>query len=214
MEKLNYLARNKIASPIESAPPIGMARSRREGGPHISDEISPQIKLDYSFDNYFSLAEILKADIQALLDEERRDQYWRRNFIRSSGPFFEGYAHCLRDMCRVRLDCSPAPYLTEKESRVLQSERGFGAPDRIEVTLNMAYRFFELALASNFDCKGWQYAKKLFTKRNGLMHPKNPTDLEVTDDVWSEIHEGVTWLMEQFFSFYYLLHQKYLSRPS
>jgi hypothetical protein len=70
----------------------------------MNDEISPQTKLGYAFDNYFSLAEILKADIRALLDEERRDQYWRRNFIRSSGPFFEGYAHCLRDMCTVRLE--------------------------------------------------------------------------------------------------------------
>jgi hypothetical protein len=180
----------------------------------MSDEISPQTKLDSAFDNYYSLSAILQADMTALLDEERNDQYWRRNFIRSSGPFFEGYAYCLRDMCRVRLECSPAPYLTEKESRVLRSERSFGAPCRIEITLNMAYRFFELAPAPNFDCKERQYAKKLFTKSNGLMHPKNNSDLEVRDDLWSEIHEGVTWLMEHFFSFDSLLQQKYLSRPS
>ena len=162
--------------------------------PQMSDEISPQIKMDSAFDNYFSLSAILKADIRSLLDEERRDQYWRRNFIRSSGALFEGYAHCLREMC-------PAPG---------KSERRFSAPDRIELALNRAYSFFELAPAPNFDCKEWQSAKNVFTKRNGLMHPKNPSDLEVTDELWRESHEGVAWLMEQFF-IDSLLQQKYLS---
>ena len=121
----------------------------------MSDEISPQTKLGYAFDNYFSLAEILKADIRALLDEERRDQYWRRNFIRSSGAFFEGYAHCLHEMCVVRLECSHPPELTERESDFLQSKK-FRAPDRIQLALNMAYRFFELKPAPNFDCKETQ----------------------------------------------------------
>ena len=176
----------------------------------MSDEISPQTRMDAAFDNYFSLSAILKADIRALLDEERHDQCWRRNFIRSTGAFFEGYAHCLRDMCAVRLECSHAPELTKRESDVLQSERGCSAPDRIKLTLNIAYRFFGLAPAPNFDCKEWQSAKKVFTKRNGLMHPKNPSDLEVTDELWRESHEGVAWLMEQFF-IDSLLQQKYLS---
>lgn len=176
----------------------------------MNDEISPQTKLGCAFDNYFSLSDILKADIRALLDEERNDQYWRRNFIRSSGPFFEGYAHCLRDMCTIRLECSPAPKLTKRESDVLQSERRCSAPDRIKHALKLAYRIFELAPAPNFSCKKWQSAKKVFTKRDGLMHPKSPSDLEVTDDSWGECHEGVTWLMEQFF-IDSLLQQKYLS---
>jgi hypothetical protein len=41
--------------------------------------------------------------------------------------------------------------------------------------------------------------KNVIAKRNALMHPKTTSDLEVTDDLWNEIHEGVTWLMEQFF---------------
>jgi hypothetical protein len=176
----------------------------------MSDEISPQTKLGYAFDNYFSLAEILKADMKALLDEGRDDQHWRRNFIRSSGPFFEGYAHCLLEMCAVRRECSPAPELTKRESDVLQSERCVSAPDRIKITLNMAYRIFELAPAPNFNCKEWQSAKNVFTKRNGLMHQKNPSDLEVTDDLWKESHEGVAWLIKQFF-IDSLLQQKFLS---
>jgi hypothetical protein len=110
----------------------------------------------------------LKADIRALLDEERRDQYWRRNFIRSSGPFFEGYAYCLREMCAVRLECNHPPELTEKDSRVLQSERDFSTPDRIKLTLKMAYsyKFFDLKPAPNFGCEEWQKCKNVFTKRD------------------------------------------------
>jgi hypothetical protein len=64
----------------------------------MGDEISPQTKFDAAFDNYLSLSNILKEDMNALLHEERSDQYWRRTFIRLSGAFLEGYAHCLREM--------------------------------------------------------------------------------------------------------------------
>jgi hypothetical protein len=63
----------------------------------------------------------------------------------------------------------------------------------------MAYRLFELAPSPNFGgSKEWQSAKTLFRKRDELMHPKTPSSLEVTDDLWNESYECVTWLMEQF----------------
>jgi hypothetical protein len=115
-------------------------------------------------------------------------------------------------MCAVRLECNDPPELTKEESRVLQSERGFSTPDRIRHTLKMAYsyKFFDLKQAPNFSGKEWQKCQNVFTKRDELMHPKNPLDLEVTDDLWKDSHEGVTWLMEQFF-IDSLLQQKYLS---
>jgi hypothetical protein len=52
--------------------------------------------------------------------------------------------------------------------------------------------------------------KKCIHKTRRINAPKNPSDLEVTDDLWGEIREGVTWLMEQFL-IDSLLQQKYLS---
>jgi hypothetical protein len=33
------------------------------------------------------------------------------------------------------------------------------------------------------------------------MHPKNAEDLEVSDALWADIHEGTKWIFRQLFSF-------------
>ena len=164
--------------------------------------------MDAAFDNYFELSKILQADMNALLDGENDTPHWRRNFIRASASLIEGYAHCLRDMCAVSFECV-APEITKKESEVIRSEQGFDANDRIKFTLRAAYKLFELAPAPNFGGKEWPRAQRVLGKRHLLMHPKTPDDLHVSDEQWKEIREDVTWLIEQLFSFFTLLEQKY-----
>ncbi len=123
--------------------PGGLVRIRRRSGPprrvsclhrlgfHLQqDGISvamkqprtPQEHMDAAFDNYFDLSAILTADLKSLLDIEVDEQHWRRNFVRSSAALFEGYAHCLRQMCAISFECA-APKLTHKEIDLLHSDR-------------------------------------------------------------------------------------------
>lgn len=174
----------------------------------MSNQLSPQEKLDAAFDNYLQLSKVLQADMTTLLDSESNTQHWRRNFIRSSAALIEGEAHCLREMCAISFECT-APEITKKEVDVLRSEKGFGAEDRIKLTLRAAYKLFELAPAPNFCGNEWPRAQKILNKRHLLMHPKTPIDLEVPDDLWNEIRDGVTWLIEQFSNFLSLLVLKH-----
>lgn len=174
----------------------------------MNHEASPQQRMDAAFDNYLALSNVLHDDMMALLNGETETQHWRRNFIRSSAALIEGYAHCLRDMCAVSLECT-APKITKKEAEVLLSEKGFDANDRIKLTLRAAYKLFELASGPNFGGNEWLRAQRVLDKRHLLMHPKAPSDLEVPDQLWLEIREDVTWLMEQLFNVFTLLQQKH-----
>lgn len=170
--------------------------------------MSLQERMDTAFENYLMLSNMLLSDLKALLDSECENQHWRRNFIRTIAPIVEGYAHCLREMCSIGLECV-AQKLPSKEKEVLLNERGFNASDRIRLTLRAAYRLFELSPSPDFRSKEWQQAKLVFEKRDALMHPKTASDLEVSDGPWRSMREDVAWLIGQFDNFQELAHKKY-----
>ena len=171
---------------------------------------SPQERMDAAFDNYFDLSRMLDEDLHSLLSTEVQEQHWRRNFIRASAALFEGYAHCLRQMCVVSFECE-APSLKSAEINVLRHEGSFDSADRIRLTLRAAYKLFELVPAPRFDGQGWANAQHALLKRHELMHPKTPSDLSVEDEHWEEIHSGIVWLTEQFVEFLNLLYNKHVS---
>ena len=63
--------------------------------------------------------------------------------------------------------------------------------------------------APNFGGVEWPKAKKLFKKRDALMHPKTPDEMNVDDAVWDEIYNGLLWLMNEIFCFPDYLNNKY-----
>ena len=173
----------------------------------MDNEIPLPERMDAAFGNYLKLSKVLQADMTSLLKSGGDTQHWRRNFIRASAALIEGDAHCLREMCAISFECA-APEINAKEADVLRAEKGFSANDRIKLTLCAAYKLFELAPAPNFGGNEWPRAQRLLNKRHLLMHPKTPIDLEVPDDQWNEIRDGVVWLIKQFSSFLSLLEQK------
>jgi hypothetical protein len=174
----------------------------------MSDSMSPQEQMDAAFDNYLNLSEVLRGDVDELLQVETESQRWRRHFIRVSSALIEGYAHCLREMCKVCVQCV-APSIAAKETEVLQSERQFSADERLKLTLRVAYKLFELQPAPDFGGPEWPRAQGVLLKRHVLMHPKTPSDLAVSDQEWSQLREDVAWLFKQLFDFIALSHAKY-----
>jgi hypothetical protein len=170
--------------------------------------MSAQERMDAAFDNYFELSDVLRGDLEELLKVEAQSQHWRRNFIRVSASLIEGYAHCLREMCSVSFECV-APEISAKETQVLQAERNFDANERIKLTLRVAYKLFELQPAPDFGGPEWPRAQRVLQKRHLLMHPKTPADLEVSDQVWPELREDVTWLFKQLSDFMALAQAKH-----
>lgn len=164
--------------------------------------------MDAAFDNYLELSDVLREDLLVLLESESDSPHWRRNYVRVSASLIEGHAHCLREMCAVSFECV-APAISQKEAEVLRSERNFDANERIKLTLRATYKLFELQPASNFGGREWPRAQRVLAKRHLFMHPKSPADLEISDDLWTELRDDVTWLIEQFFNVMSALQKKY-----
>ena len=164
--------------------------------------------MDDAFDNYFALSEVLREDLNALLDTELDSQASQRNFIRAAAAMIEGYTHCIREMCLVGLQCD-APALTAKEVGALKSEHGVDTNDRYKLTVRAAYKMFALSPLPDFGSKRWARAQEVLNKRHLLMHPKVPTDLEIAKSSWPAIKDDVSWLMQQLFEFFALLQRKH-----
>jgi hypothetical protein len=111
-------------------------------------------------------------------------------------------------MCAVSFECD-ATSISAKEVDVIQAERSFDANERLKLTLRVAYKLFELSPAPNFGGPEWLRAQRVLAKRHLLMHPKTPGDLEISDALWSELYDDVTWLINQLFNFISTLQQKY-----
>ncbi len=62
----------------------------------------------------------------------------------------------------------------------------------------------------NFGDKNWDHATEVLRKRNLLMHPKTPQDLQISAESWDEIQTGVVWLMKHLFDFWQRLQEKYV----
>jgi len=167
-----------------------------------------QARFDRAFDNYLVLTNLLREDMESMLETRSASLQWRRNSIRAASALLEGHAHCLRQLCAVGLLCN-APPLTSKERSVIEEERAFDTCERMKLTLRAAYKLLSLQPTPDFGGKQWQRAQRLLRKRHRLMHPKRPSDLGVSNRTWSEMRAGMTWLMQQFFDYLALAQAKY-----
>ena len=174
----------------------------------MGDIDTPQQEMDRAFDNYLALSDLLRSDLEALMEGESRSPSWRRNFIRITAALVEGYAHCFRQMCAVSSH-SEAPAISTKERAVILDEAGFDTTDRLKLTLRAAYKLFDLTPVPHFGGQDWAKAQLALDKRHKLMHPKTPEDLAVPDESWEELREGVIWMLEQLFNFIAMLKKKH-----
>ena len=172
-----------------------------------------QACMGQAFDNYFELSEKLRSDVDIFLEVNVEDIKWKRNFVRTFVAVIEGYSHCLRQIAAIGLECED-PNLLEKKQQVLISEDKFDACERIKFTLRSSYRLFELHPLPDFGTENWENAKEGLKWRHRLIHPKTPTDLEITPETWERINYGLIWLFEQHCNFFQRLFEKYNQQHS
>lgn len=166
----------------------------------MEESASPQVRMDAAFANYIALSKVLRDDLAALLKNEVDSQDWRRNFVRVCASLVEGYTHSLCDISELR-SVSVSPEIGKLEAKAISSERGLAAIDRVKFTLRAAYKLFELQPLPDFGGSDWARARIMLDRRDLLMHPKKPSDLEIDDQLWAELRPGATWLIAQYFNF-------------
>jgi len=177
------------------------------------DRMELQDRMNAAFENYLELSDILTADGLELLESEKSDERWQRNYLRTSVALIEGYSHCFREMAAIGLECNSTE-IPKNERDVLISEANVDTNNRIKLTLRATYRMFGIKPIPDFSSENWVNAKLGLEKRHSLMHPKNPSDLKISHDEWSQIYSGISWLIEQHFNLVKFLYEKYVTKRS
>jgi hypothetical protein len=171
--------------------------------------LTPLEQFDIALDKQDALLKILRADLHDFLDIESDSQSWRRNYIRVSASFIEGYIHSLKELCTMSFQYTPPTKISSKENKALHNEKGLDATERVKLTLRAAYKLYELQPVPDFYGPEWERAHRVINQRNLIIHPKGPDDLDIPDHLWSELDDGITWIITQLCNFNSALVNKY-----
>lgn len=151
------------------------------------------------FDNYFAMSAILREDAYYIL--EKRDDSspkWRRQYVRSIVPHIEGLVYCFAEVCR-QIPEADRSQLIRKERKVLSDECLVGVAESFKSTLKLFYQIFDLSPTPNFGGTEWRKVQRLFEARHALMHPKNTSDLFISDGDWNDLFDGSRWALNELF---------------
>ena len=100
-------------------------------------------ELSQVYKDYFLLSEVLRLDLDDVLDQESDTQTWRRNFIRTSWPMIEAYSNTLRNLCSV-LDKHSKFDKSKRQRHLLANKAKFSSVQRIKESLKLAFKIHEL----------------------------------------------------------------------
>lgn len=170
--------------------------------------MTPQEKMNAAVESYLQVAEVLSSDAYAILDQETETQAWRRSYIRTVAAMIVGDSYSIQQMATIGLETDPS-MLSAKEIKALTVDNGNSAADQIKYVLRAAYKMFELEQSPDFSGSGWILAQKFMDKRNKVMHPKIPADLEISEESWKDLFEGSKWLIGEHFELIGRIQKKY-----
>jgi hypothetical protein len=149
--------------------------------------------------------QILVSDVQyaesSLQNDQSHEQFWRRVIIRAVCALGEGTLYSCKGMIPKIADFFDVA-LTEKEEAILNerkklqdgSSRPFFLPvrDNLKETFRLFSKVHGVQVAILFD-QGYEDFCGTFDLRNGLMHPKKHTELEIKDDTYRASIRGWNW---------------------
>ena len=168
-------------------------------------------RMNQAFANYFPVSEALRSDAVMFFDIDNADLTkepdisWKRNFVRIFAAVIEGHSNMIRQIAAIELECKPKD-LSKMEQKVLTSGDAKNTRERIKHTLSGSYKVFNFPLP-DFGTEDWVTAQEGLKRRDHLMHPKSPADLEIDSDSWTRSYKGLVWLLEQHYNFIQHLHE-------
>ncbi len=190
---------------------------------HLRDQIPVDIKqkiaenqaLQEAIYDLSELFDLLKQDVAELHEFGSRNetgQAWRRSSYRAVFSWIEGVVYQMKQiaMCtqggfyQAKLSRAEIAFLQEEsyfldeKGKVITKSNNFA-----EINKNLRFAYAKLAEGFNIsteleiDRQGWQQFKRAIEIRNRLTHPKNITDLFVTDEYMGFLLDTMSWFDTQ-----------------
>jgi hypothetical protein len=148
-------------------------------------------KLGERFDVWLSLENAMRADVMALaslLNNDEQDQVLRRALIRALWAFIEGTVSSLDGIIDVSWAIDPS--LAKGNSR-----RSRAALDRTKRALRDVAGLMCPGWSPSFGDEGWRAVRDNNTVRDRLMHPKQASDLLVSDAELATARCAARWFI-------------------
>ena len=154
-----------------------------------------------------------KLEVKETLDDE---QYFRRTYVRTFLPMLEGIVYGTK-MALFGITCSPnfkninklndpdvfilrgLTYDLKRNGQVHEIQKYFNIEDDLKFTV----KSFNRVLGANINLgvgtsEGWDNFIKTKKIRNSIVHPKNSTDLNISNEDWERIRSASSWFYDIF----------------
>ena len=161
---------------------------------------------------YLNVHNILVADVRSALDELRKldTPFKRRTFVHTLFAFIEGEIYRRKQVALAIYDAHGVAF-SEAEIAMLK-EKSYDLDRRGKVTLQQKFLRLENNLKFSFDVfarsfntkfeiqlendNRWESFLKAIEIRNKITHPKNETDLIISDTDLEHIQKAFHWFAE------------------
>ena len=166
-----------------------------------------------AIENVYWLGEVLATDAKfaiTLRATAGDTPEARRAYVRSAFAFAEGMTHAFKRFA-LAVHADKASLFSEAEVAMLRGvtyelEDSGDAVTRSKYlrfapNIRLALRAFSRAQGCpdpiDFSTAGWQALREGARIRNRLMHPRTPTDLEVSDADLELVDQGIRWFQSE-----------------
>lgn len=142
------------------------------------------------------------------LHQDKSSQFARRMYVRALATFVEAWINAIKRLCFETATVAIEP-LTQAELALLR-DVGFDLNDKGEAVENVKFlkldRNFRFAFATyaklmgsevrlRTDQNGWELFREFIRLRNRLTHPRDPSELTVSDTELDRVEKAGDWFM-------------------
>ena len=164
------------------------------------------------------LGEIVQPLIELLKDAEHAErllaqddgQFYRRSYLRSTFAAIEGIVWLLKQTCYKVTGEAGAPlsvaehamlseetYDLKRNGEVRTQPKFLRLPDNLKFTINTCNRFLGSTIDLEIETTPWHQFLNAIKIRNRIMHPKEASELQISDQEIADCQQVVGWFNEK-----------------
>lgn len=120
-----------------------------------------------------------------------------RNTIRSSCACIEGFSYVLKTALHSTINQTPPNTFSKKQLEFLEKNETNGSGAEIyKLALKCFAKKYDVDISNIFGTSDFDNLRKLFERRNRLMHPKTSNDFEVDVEDMQLLASSIMWFID------------------
>jgi len=168
-------------------------------------------------DDWLGLSDILRTDGRIILESlltDSENQTLRRSFVRACWAYVEAITFSVKKFmltaCQFGSDrftveeqvfLASQRLVVDPEGEVAVYREPVNALENVKRTFRLAARVLDTEWTPDFGVEGWQRLRKAIQIRHRLTHPKTVAEVNVSDDDFDDLKQGISWFIQMITAF-------------